>query len=300
MQGDHPQNDGSYLRCIQFAYDITFGNVIALTHPGGAPRFRVRDANGEWTTDPELVRPRVSHLCKSYMQGLRVVGHYFTADMEWFCHYGLDLRDEYDAAPKPSKIQLRRRSNRASCTRVGRDTVVRSGRSTGHALDVPALLDRASQPKKQAKLDAATQFKAELKPYREALSDWRKARTAFLKFIATASDKKPEAKQKKNDELLALLKAAKRRLDKLDAERALIELKHEERLAELENGYGWIPDDVLYLYGAFDVAAELDLGRTYLEYLKEDRYGNNCSKQYWIAHRAALAALEINCAGSAG
>lgn len=297
-QGAHPQNLGAYIRCIQFAFGLDHGYVIALTHPGGAPRFRCRDADGNWTTDVATVKREVSRLCKDYMKGLRVVGHYFTADMEWLLYYGLDLRDEYDAAPKPSMVKTHGGFATDLAAHAWDETQLFSldDQLAMHS-NFPRYSTELHTFKKTAKADVKTQLSEDLKPYRTALSNYTKARKDLAKLIIEYGSAQRKRRGIKLTSLVEKVRATRDVLTEQERIRDDVESRYAKRLVEMEDGYGWIPDDILYKYGAYDAASELDLANTYLTYLEADRFGNRCFRQYWIAHRAALAALEINCTG---
>jgi hypothetical protein len=63
------------------------------------------------------------------------------------------------------------------------------------------------------------------------------------------------------------------------------------------DGYGIIPDDLLYPYGCYDADVTRQLALVYGENLNCDMYGNDCWQPFWIAMRALPAVLEINCQG---
>lgn len=85
--GEHPINDGSYLRTIQFAWKPKFAVGICLTGPGGVEVFK--DENGDVNIDAAI------DLLNKFFRGKRVVGHFFNSDLEWLVHYGLDLREVF-------------------------------------------------------------------------------------------------------------------------------------------------------------------------------------------------------------
>jgi uracil-DNA glycosylase family 4 len=85
--GEHPVNEGSYLRTIQFAWLPKCAAGIRLTSPGGEPVFR--DENGDVNIGAAI------DLLNKFFKGKRVVGHFFNADLEWLVHYGLDLREAF-------------------------------------------------------------------------------------------------------------------------------------------------------------------------------------------------------------
>ena len=93
--GEHPGNEGSYLRTVQFSWLPKKAAGVCLTGPGGKPVF-----------DPDI--DACMYMLTEFFRGgefyghkfrkKRVVGHFFNADLEWLVHYGLDLRTEF-AAP---------------------------------------------------------------------------------------------------------------------------------------------------------------------------------------------------------
>jgi uracil-DNA glycosylase family 4 len=104
--GDHPQNEGSYLRTIQFSWAHKKAAAIILRHAGGKPAFkhykRIRK-NGKLCRTTELTtegaEKTVIRLMKRLLEKNRACGHFFTADLEWLIPYGLDIRDRFEAAP---------------------------------------------------------------------------------------------------------------------------------------------------------------------------------------------------------
>lgn len=105
--GQHPQNEGAYLRCMQFSWAHKAAACVALHAPGGEPSFKilVRDKNNKplvkngrpvWTTADGM--QRAFQLLTKYFVNKRVVGHFLNADLEWLVHFGLDLREQF-AAP---------------------------------------------------------------------------------------------------------------------------------------------------------------------------------------------------------
>lgn len=85
--GEHPTEEGAYLRTIQVSAGAKTAFTVALRAPGGAPCFRP-------TMDSAL--PHLKRLLKSTRRRpVRVGGHFFRSDLPWLYHYGLDLRKEY-------------------------------------------------------------------------------------------------------------------------------------------------------------------------------------------------------------
>lgn len=110
----HPQNEGAYLRCVQFSWAHKCAACVALHSAGGKPAFRylVRDANGKpirrnkklvWTTRNGL--QFAFKLLRRYFQNKRVTGHFLNADLEWLVYFGLDLRAQFAAASDWTKCK---------------------------------------------------------------------------------------------------------------------------------------------------------------------------------------------------
>lgn len=102
--GEHPQNEGAYLRTIQFSWAHKKAASIILRDAGGKPRFKhykrvVKDGKVcrtmEMTT--EGAEKTVIRLMKKLLANNRACGHFFTADLEWLVPYGLDIRDRFEA-----------------------------------------------------------------------------------------------------------------------------------------------------------------------------------------------------------
>jgi len=103
--GEHPQNTGSYLRCIQVSWNHKKAACIVLRGAGGVPafkRFERRQHEGravrtKRTTTKGGERTAI-RLLNKMLKGNRPCGHFFCADLEWLVPLGLDLRQQF-AAP---------------------------------------------------------------------------------------------------------------------------------------------------------------------------------------------------------
>jgi len=274
-QGNHPGNKGSYLRCIQFAYRPDQAVVLALTYPGGKPRFRHYDSKTkQWNYN---LAPKIAaKLCKYYMSGMRAAGHFFNADLEWLVPFGLDLRKEYDAAP--SSAEARHKGGLAT-------------ELAAHAIDETAMFGLTEQ---LASWTDTPNYDSDFEKSKKA------ERAAKLK--ALCSVKRDLAKYKKCTETLKAGRKLSLNLSEFfnntDIHPSHV-TKAEEKLKATKEGYGWISDEALYPYAAWDAAGELKLAYAlFLDGgLDADRYGNSCWHPYWISHRAALPVLEINRTG---
>lgn len=92
--GQHPQNEGSYLRSVQVSWREKTAAYIELYREDGEPNFRGRD----WDHAIRLI----NQICN----GRIIVGHYFEADLEWLVAYGIDLRAAF--VPPSSWQEYRR------------------------------------------------------------------------------------------------------------------------------------------------------------------------------------------------
>lgn len=94
-QGSHPQNAGSYLRCVQFAWAPGKAITVKLTDTEGRPAFV--GSNG--VADVAARMEAFQLLTDTFNQGLRICGFFFPADYEWLTYYGWDTEPWYEAAP---------------------------------------------------------------------------------------------------------------------------------------------------------------------------------------------------------
>lgn len=92
--GEQPFESGSYLRSIQFSHKPKFAICVALNAAGGIPIFK----NKYGQVDLKSALPHMERLCKSTeTRKTRIVGHFFRADLPWLEHYGLNLKNEFNA-----------------------------------------------------------------------------------------------------------------------------------------------------------------------------------------------------------
>jgi len=109
--GEHPQNKGAYLRTVQISWAHKKAAAIVLTKPGGEKAFwrYARKPNGKIKTNKNGKAILTSHkgqevafkLLGRYLQDKRLVGHFLNADLENLVYYGLDVREQFKAAPRP-------------------------------------------------------------------------------------------------------------------------------------------------------------------------------------------------------
>ena len=72
---------------------------------------------------------------------------------------------------------------------------------------------------------------------------------------------------------------------------------HERAKKKKLDGYGIVPDEILYRYANYDADVTRRLALVYTEKLAADEFGNDCWRPFWIAMRALLPILEINRTG---
>lgn len=87
--GEHPQNEGSYVRTVQISWAHKKAACVVLTHPGG------EELRPGWI---ERCVDRLNKILKSTKERLvRPTMHFGTADLEWLVPLGIDIRHEYQA-----------------------------------------------------------------------------------------------------------------------------------------------------------------------------------------------------------
>lgn len=91
--GDHPTEDGAYLRTVQVSNKDRWARNIILRHQGGAEAFK---------PNLDAAVQQLSRLLKSSPgRNVRVGGHFLRADLPWLIDFGVDVRDEYAPARSP-------------------------------------------------------------------------------------------------------------------------------------------------------------------------------------------------------
>lgn len=296
-QGAHPQNSDHYLRCLQFAYKPGHAVVISLCDPGGRPSMYTPDPShpGQWTT--EGAHAEVARLCKEAMQGLRVTGHFFNADLEMLVPFGLDLRPEYSPPDTWQDVPNKGGFAIELAAHAWDETALFSlDDQIATHLDLP----RYSQPLEKYKKAAAEYWQhwaSDIsRAYASRLSVYRDKSLALAK-MGNSSRRYTEAGTRRYLELRKEHATAAEELAVTEKIKAESVSYASEKQAELTAGYGWMRDDVLYKYGAWDAVAEYELARKYQKLIFVDRFGNDCRRAYLISHRAASAVLEMSTVG---
>lgn len=222
-QGEHPQNRGSFLRCLQLGWRRGNAIVVSLTDKHGIPSFV--GSNGIASID---ARTEAFELIRRWFERarLRVAGFFYQADNEWLKFFGLDLMQFFEAASCPEKMRT----------------------EGGFGLDLAMnSVDELSR----IDLDSARWRYTSIPSYKHVLHDYRKQ----------------------------IITAAK----KLD----------EELGDYLEEGFGWLPDEILYPYAGADADVTHTAAIEIMKHLDADRFGNNTWLSFWHAQRAAPVACEI-------
>lgn len=95
--GEHPQNENAYLRTIQISWSDRKAACIVLTNPGGEPLYK------NWIRF--CINKLKIILKNSPSRLVRIAMHFGIADLEWLVPYGLDLREEFQAANTPTEFR---------------------------------------------------------------------------------------------------------------------------------------------------------------------------------------------------
>lgn len=102
-QGAHPQNAGSFLRCVQFGWQPGKAAVVHLHNTRGEPDF----ADYDGTKGRHVFQKAFDKIIETFRaHRLRVAGFYYGADHEWLSYYGLDLMPWYEATPTLEQAKL--------------------------------------------------------------------------------------------------------------------------------------------------------------------------------------------------
>ena len=112
-EGSHPQWRGAYLRCVQFTGKEGKAWCVALTHPGGKPRFKVRkdrkqpikEAHKQDNYTTKNGTRIVAKYIGKLLEGRRLCGHQIKADLEWLEYYGMEAPGVYEFPDKPEDCE---------------------------------------------------------------------------------------------------------------------------------------------------------------------------------------------------
>lgn len=265
--GEHPVNEGSYLRTVQFSWLPKKAVGVRLTGPGGIPVFGVYESLPTWTFEGEADEgiEYCMKLLSVFFRGgtfeghsfksKRVVGHFFNADLEWLVHYGLDLRRSfaaplYDFELERENAESSRQKHYVSLGFKDGDVVPAWFRTKYEGGADTGLMAHAIEETAQYKLESLAIRYTTCPRYDSDLSDWK---TSYCKEQGLSSK-------------------------------------------DLE-GYGECPDEVLLPYGIYDADVTLRLFYAFDVLLDKDYEGNNCREAFWESQIAAPAVLEIHQSG---
>lgn len=162
--GEHPCNDGSYIRCIQISWAPKHAACIVLRHAGGDVAFE------------EGIEAAIAAM-KKFFRNKRVVGHFFNADLEWLVDIGLDLRKQFQAPRYDVKYEKCSKREQKELRRYGYGpgddapawllTKWRGGADTG-------LMAHSIEETAQYKLESLSLRYTTTPRYDLKLDEWRK------------------------------------------------------------------------------------------------------------------------------
>jgi uracil-DNA glycosylase family 4 len=271
--GEHPVNEGSYVRTIQFAWHPKFAAGVKLCEAGGeiTPGFR------NWENNSGGISPMTVELLTKFFNGgeypdlgepgnvlkfrkKRVVGHFFNADLEWFVDWlGIDIRQSfvtplYDFEMKPLHLT---KGRRRELTKLYREEGFRTGDM------VPAWV----RTKHEGGADTGLMAHAIEETASYKLETLAMRYTTAPRYDADLDKWKEEYCKSKGISSKAM------------------------------EGYGECPDEVLLPYGMYDADVTLRLFYTLDVLLDEDYEGNDCREAFWESQIATPAVLEIHRTG---
>jgi len=266
--GQHPVNNGSYMRTIQLAWKPGKVIGIILHLAGGAVNSDIDVKNN----------PEVKSLFNAFFKGgnvtvtredgseavlrfkrKRVIGHFFNADLEWLVAYGIDIQECFscklydleippaDSVPKGAKrllsFYLEDGFKPGETVPAWYRTKYEGGADTG-------LMCHAIEETANYKLELLAARYLNAHRYDVDLQEWK---TSYCKQKGLSSE-------------------------------------------SLE-GYGECPDNVLLPYGMWDADVTLRLYYKFNPLLDSDYDGNCCREAFWEAQIATPAVLDIHRSG---
>ncbi len=91
-QGEYPEEPGSWLRTIQVSHRPKFALCLVMREKGGAPCL----------CTSEKVKELLRQLfCNTEHRHIRGIGHFYRADLPWLLHYGVDIKENFNAPADP-------------------------------------------------------------------------------------------------------------------------------------------------------------------------------------------------------
>lgn len=265
--GQHPVNDGSYMRTIQIAWKPKHAIGILLHHAGG-----------KINEDLNIKDPEVLSLINTFFKGgkvavtrsdgstfetkfkrKRVVGHFFNADLEWLVHAGINIQECF------------------SCKL--------------YDLDLPAIEDVPAKAKGIITAYLQDGFKTG-----ETVPAWYRTKYeggADTGLMCHAIEETANYKL----ELLAARYLNAPRYDQDLQNWKTNYCKSEGMSSDALEGYGECPDSILLPYAMWDADVTLRLYYKLNPLLDCDYDENCCREAFWESQIATPAVLDIHRSG---
>lgn len=140
--GEHPQNEGAYLRSIQISWKHKTAVTINLRKPGGRWGFQGRS------------RLAVAHWVTKICRGRRLAMHFGNADMEWLVNFGIDLREQFTVADTWQETMAQALSSRKPRGGIDTGLAAHAANETDNYSLTSLLLRHTSAPRYDQKLVA--------------------------------------------------------------------------------------------------------------------------------------------------
>lgn len=263
-EGQHPQNEGSYLRTIQIAWAPKHAATFKICHAGGKLCFRDKDG-----------RPAVKRLAKllnKFMEDKRAVGHFLVSDLEWLNHHGfyptkhcrIELDPIYVLKKQPKKI--------------GEHTKRRIGN------DMPPMLD----PEHYRKLERNARRQYVMR------SAWERLRHGDGWFDTAMALHAIEETAPLGLESLGMRYTTVPRWDIGMEDWKKEYCKQNDMLPGALEGYGNCPDNVLIPYGNYDADVTLRGALELMNLLDSDYEGNCAWEPFWESMLSQKVILEMH------
>jgi len=271
--GDHPVNEGSYVRTIQFAWKPKHAAGVKFREAGGA----VTPGFADFQNDTDGLPVMVIDLLTKFFNGgkfrdlsedggyinfrkKRVVGHFFNSDLEWFIDkLGIDIGRSF-ACPL-------------------------------YDFEMKSLPETKGKQRELTKLYMGEGFKVG-----ESVPAWYRTKFEGGADTGLMCHAIEETASYKLETLAMRYTTAPRYDTALDNWKTQY-CKERGISSGAMEGYGECPDDVLLPYGIYDADVTLRMFYQFDVLLDEDYEGNNCREAFWEAQIATPAVLEIHRSG---
>lgn len=266
-EGQHPQNEGSYLRTIQIAWAPKHAACFKIAHAGGKLAFRDKDG-----------RPAVKRLAKllnRFMEDKRAVGHFLVSDLEWLNHYGFEPTKHCRIQLDP--IYLRKKAKK----QVGKHTKRLLGRGND------GLPDRL-EPSYYRKLErnARRQYYAR--------NGWERLQAGEGWFDTAMALHAIEETAPLGLESLGMRYTTAPRWDIGMEDWKKAYCKEKDILPGALEGYGNCPDNILIPYANYDADVTLRGAIALMELLDSDYEGNCAWEPFWESMLSQKVILEMH------